>query len=414
MTKRPAYRKEPLWTMPYLLLIAMGTVTSTCFYMVNPTITKYAIGLGASVAAAGVISGLFSITALAARPFSGLVADRVNRKKLLMISTCIMGLAALGYSVSTSVPMLIGFRILHGVAFAFSGTVNVTMIATLVPRSRLGEGVGYYGLVNIVATAIGPSLGLSLGEAFGFGLSYSISGLLLFLAAGFALLIPIAKTLMPQNKARKGIRLEDLVSFKVLPLALLGGLFSMSNGIISSYLALLGDVRGIGNIGLYFTVNALVLLFVRPLAGKLSDRKGGLLLVVPAMVLDGAALLLLGRAGALWVVSLAAVCKALGQGSGQPTLQAACLKLMPPEKSGVASSTFYIGGDVGQGLGPMLAGAMIGASGGGSRGYGFMLSCASLIFVVGITGFLAYFLHRKKSEASPQPTEGISPSPEET
>ena len=62
-------------------------------------------------------------------------------------------------------PLLIAFRILHGVAFAFSGTVNVTMIASLVPRSRLGEGVGYYGLVNIFATAIGPSLGLSLGDA---------------------------------------------------------------------------------------------------------------------------------------------------------------------------------------------------------------------------------------------------------
>ena len=116
----------------------------------------------------------------------------------------------------------------------------------------------------------------------------------------------------------------------------------MSNGIIGSYIALLGDVRGIVNIGLYFTVNAAVLLLVRPLAGKLSDRKNGLLLVFPAMLLDGAALLLLGRAGALWMVSLAAVLKAMGQGSGQPTLQAASLKLLPPEKSGVASSTFYL------------------------------------------------------------------------
>ena len=173
MGKQSQTQKEKLWTGSYLLLIAMGTMTSTCFYMVNPTITKYAVGLGASVAAAGVISGLFSITALVARPFSGLVADRVNRKRLLIFSTCVMGLAALGYSVSRTVPLLIAFRILHGVAFAFSGTVNVTMIASLVPRSRLGEGVGYYGLVNIFATAIGPSLGLSLGDAFGFGLSYT-------------------------------------------------------------------------------------------------------------------------------------------------------------------------------------------------------------------------------------------------
>lgn len=397
MGKQSQAQKEKLWTGPYLLLIAMGTMTSTCFYMVNPTITKYAVGLGASVAAAGVISGLFSITALVARPFSGLVADRVNRKRLLIFSTCVMGVAALGYSVSHTVPLLIAFRILHGVAFAFSGTVNVTMIASLVPRSRLGEGVGYYGLVNIFATAIGPSLGLSLGDAFGFGLSYVISGIMLFAAAGFALLIPLSQPPAPRGAARKGIRLDDLVSLKVLPLALLGGLFSMSNGIIGSYVALLGDVRGIANIGLYFTVNAVVLLVVRPLAGKLSDRKNGLLLVFPAMLLDGAALLLLGRAGALWMVSLAAVLKAMGQGSGQPTLQAASLKLLPPEKSGVASSTFYIGGDVGQGLGPMLAGAMVGACGADSAGYGFMFTCASLIFAAGLLGFALYRLKQKNS-----------------
>ena len=99
MGKQSQTQKEKLWTGSYLLLIAMGTMTSTCFYMVNPTITKYAVGLGASVAAAGVISGLFSITALVARPFSGLVADRVNRKRLLIFSTCVMGLAALGLSL---------------------------------------------------------------------------------------------------------------------------------------------------------------------------------------------------------------------------------------------------------------------------------------------------------------------------
>ena len=118
------------------------------------------------------------------------------------------------------------------------------------------------------------------------------------------------------------------------------------------------------------------------------------------MLLDGAALLLLGRAGALWMVSLAAVLKAMGQGSGQPTLQAASLKLLPPEKSGVASSTFYIGGDVGQGLGPMLAGAMVGACGADSAGYGVMFTCASLIFAAGLLGFALY---RLKQKGSPLP-----------
>mgnify|MGYP005788838843 CR=1 FL=1 len=80
---------DRLWTLPYILLILMGTFTSTAFYMVNPSMAKFSISLGATVTLAGVITGMFSITALVARPVSGLIADRVNRKLLLIISVCI-------------------------------------------------------------------------------------------------------------------------------------------------------------------------------------------------------------------------------------------------------------------------------------------------------------------------------------
>ena len=183
----------------------------------------------------------------------------------------------------------------------------------------------------------------------------------------------------------------------MLPLAILGGIFSMSNGIITSYLALLGDVRGIAGISVYFTLNALVLLFIRPFAGKLADRKGAKAIVYPAMLLDGLALCLIGTAGSLGMILAASVCKAVGQGSGQLTLQSEALKSLPPEKSGVASSTFYIGGDVGQGLGPMLAGQAVDSLGAGSEGYGVMFCGSGCVFLLGILGYFVYCKVMKRS-----------------
>jgi MFS family permease len=397
------YKKEKLWTIPFIMLIVTGTVSGICFYMVNPTIAKYSINIGATVAVSGVITGLFSITALVARPFSGLVADRVNRKKLLITATSIMAVAAFGYSISYTVPMLIFFRVLHGIAFAFNSTATVTVISVVVPRSRLGEGVGYYGLANIIATAVGPAIGLNLGNTFGYSLSYSLSAALLLIAAVIIFFIPFSADQL-KNKAdgdrKKGISFGDLISLKALPIAILGGLFSMSNGIITGYIALLGDVRNISNIAIYFTVNAFVLLFIRPFAGRLADRKGGILLVIPAMILDGIALITLGHATGIAMIITAAVLKAAGQGAGQPTLQATCLRMLPMEKSGVASSTFYIGADVGQGLGPMIAGYVISFTGEDSNGYGTMFTMSSLIFVIGITAFLIYYKLGKNNVAN--------------
>ena len=103
----------------------MGALTSTGFYMVNPCIAKYAVSTGATVAVAGVITGLFSITALVARPVSGLMADRLNRRLLLTAATAVLALSALSYSFAGTVPLLVAVRIVHGIAFAVSGTVNV-------------------------------------------------------------------------------------------------------------------------------------------------------------------------------------------------------------------------------------------------------------------------------------------------
>lgn len=388
---------DRLWTLPYILLILMGTFTSTAFYMVNPSMAKFSISLGATVTLAGVITGMFSITALVARPVSGLIADRVNRKLLLIISVYIMGLAALGYAFARSIPMLVALRIVHGVAFSINSTVNVTMIANLIPRSRMSEGVGYYGLVNIFATAFGPSLGIELGDRFGFSVSFAISAGIIFTGAMMGFLIQ-PSPLHTNTSKQKSIHFSDLISFKVLPIAIMAGIFSMSNGIITSYMALVGEVRGITGVGMYFTVNALVLLFVRPLAGKLADRKGPKLIVYPAMLLDGIALFLIGRAQSLGTILTAAVCKAIGQGSGQPALQAEALKTLPPEKSGVASSTFYIGADVGQGLGPMLAGSLVDVCGADSQGYGIMFSCAAGVFLLGMIAYTIY--SQKRAQAA--------------
>jgi len=86
-----------LWTRQYIMLIIMGSMTSICFFMIQPCITKYVTEMGAAISVGGMIAGLFSITALIARPFSGLIADRINRKILLIIE--VYGASSHGYSI---------------------------------------------------------------------------------------------------------------------------------------------------------------------------------------------------------------------------------------------------------------------------------------------------------------------------
>ncbi|NLN40525.1 MAG: MFS transporter [Clostridiales bacterium] len=386
---------DSLWTPTYISLITLGTLTSTSFYMIHPTISKYATLLGTSLGVAGIIAGLFSITALVGRPFGAVVVDRLNKKYVLSAATLVMGIASLGYSVAKSVILLIICRIIHGLAFAVSGTATVALISSIVSRKHLGEGIGYHGITHIIATALGPNIGIFIANKFGYNTNFLFAGILIIISSILITKIPYsqvtssdlsyAENLSASGNNRRKISLDDLISFKVLPLALIGGIFSFMNGIVNSFLILLGEERDIKNIGLYFTVVSICLFIVRPLSGKLSDSKGLAFILYPAFLLVSLQNILLAHATGLFVVLLAAVAKAFGQGSAQPAIQATCLKKLDPAKSGVAAATYYIGADIGQGIGPMIGGAISNA-----YGYKAMFYFCVLLVLLGCIGFTIY------------------------
>ena len=380
-----------LWNKSYLLILILSAMTSIAFNMITPILTKYVVSMGAKTVLAGVIAGMFSITALFARPFAGFSSDRYNKKKLLMLSTLLLGLATLCYGLSTSIPMLILVRIVHGVAFAFSGTANTSLCTTFIPKKRLGEGIGYMGLGYILSTAVGPNLGIVISQSLGYKYVFYLSFLIIMTAVllmGFLKADPAPKSLNGSDGAKRKLEPSSLIAKELLIFAVLAGFYSLMNGFISNFLVLLGDERNISNIGLYFTINAMVLLLARPLSGRLLDKKGLAFIAFPSFILSIVAAVLLGSSQSLWMVLLASGLYALGQGSAQPAIQTTCIRKLGPERVGIATSTYFIGADVGQGIGPILGGAATDLFGFSSVFYGG----AAVLFI----GMLIFYFYNKK------------------
>ena len=105
---------KALWTRPFLFLIIVSLLTTMGFNMVYVMISNYAMAINGSLAIAGIIAGIFSISALLVRPLAGMSVDRFNKKHLCIIANILIGVAALGYALSDQIPMLF-FRVLHGV-----------------------------------------------------------------------------------------------------------------------------------------------------------------------------------------------------------------------------------------------------------------------------------------------------------
>ena len=191
-----------------------------------------------------------------------------------------------------------------------------------------------------------------------------------FVAAAIGTILPnLAFLIVPyRQESRQPLRskrfdINDFISLEILPFALLTGLFSCCNGIVNSFLALIGDERGIEGVGVFFTAYSVIMIATRPITGKLYDHKGIKFILYPCIALAAMSMLILGKATSAWAILFAGVLKALGQGTGAPSIQAHCLKQLGRDKAGVVSSTCYMGNDIGNALGPTVGGIIASRTG---------------------------------------------------
>lgn len=390
----PPADQTKLWNKSYIMVLLLGILTSSGSQMVTPLMTRYVKEMGASLTIAATIASLMSITALFFRPISGLLADHLNRKKILIISTGLTVICVAGYSIVHSLPLLFTLRILHGVAFGFSGVASMAFSTSFIPKDRIGEGMGYMSMGTIVSSAIGPNIGLFVADKYGYTMCFLISAVFTAASIIFMLFIPYKFT-PPAEKASKKNLFKNMIAWEIIVYAMLMGLFSCGNGLITAFMAVLGDERAIPNVTLFFTVYSLVVFVVRPLTGKLLDRKGLAVILYPSFVIAAAGMVVLGAASALWMVILAGALKALGQGAGTPSIQADVIRRLGRERAGTASSTCLIFQDIGNAISPVIGGAVATAYGFGNMFYGYAA-------ILAIVGPVIFYLKRRSERKKQQ------------
>ena len=234
-----------LWNKDFTLVLLLSMLNASASQMVTPLIAKYSISLGASLTLAGTIASLMSIAALVLRPVAGLFSDRGNRKTIIMVTSFLTGVCLFGYSLATSIGAFMVVRLIHGLLFSFSGVALMAFNTSFMPKDRLGEGMGWMALSTVISQAIGPNIGMWLADNKGYGACFTVAGVLCVLTTALILVIPYKK---PERMGeKKRIALNDLISMRILPYAILVGLFSCGNGLVNAFLALMGEERGIAN-----------------------------------------------------------------------------------------------------------------------------------------------------------------------
>lgn len=340
---------ERLWTKSFIQMMLGMLILFTGFYLLLPTLPLFIKQMGGSEAQVGLAAGVFTLTAVVFRPFVGGLLDRYGRRPFMIWGLVFFTLSMYLYDWIGGIAILLALRVLHGASWAFSTTAVSTSVTDIIPISRRGEGMGWFGMATTVAMAIGPMLGIWVIQQGSFHHLFLLAtGLSV---AAFLLVLTTVIPFQPKPETRR----IQIFEKSVLPVTSALFFLAVAYGGITTFLPLFAESIKI-NSGTFFLVYALALTLARPFAGKLSDRLGEANVIVPSLLVTVASLIVLSFSSGLGGVIVAALLYGLGFGSAQPALQAANLRLAHPEKRGVATASFMTAFDLGIGLGSIALG----------------------------------------------------------
>jgi MFS family permease len=351
--------KKTIWNRDFILVFIINVFTAVGFQMLAPTLPAFVIDSGYSKALAGIITAVFVVSALLIRPASGYLCDTLKTQRLLLASLVLIALAVAGYSLSHSVGLLIAFRLLHGFGWGITTTASSTLAAEALPVEMLGEGIGIFGLATVVSSAVAPTLGLFLANKVSYTALFLVAAAFALAGALLSLAVRIGRqrrtgTLFPGRRAFPG--LSDLLAKPSLLPAGIVLLVGMAICAVQSFVAVYAASIRVQGIGLFFTVYAGALFVSKPLSGKLSDKINLAFIIYPCLAALVAMFFLISSVTSLWPFLVAAVLYGVGYGGLQPILQAWAIRVVGPGQRGVANSTFFIGMDLGVGIGSLIAG----------------------------------------------------------
>ena len=377
---------------------------STFAYFVSvgaliPTLPLYVEGpLGGGDVAVGLGIGMFSLSAVLLRPFSGRLSDVRGRRLLIVVGAGLVTVSVAGYVLATSFVPLLLLRLVTGAGEAFFYVGAAAAINDIAPDERRGEALSFFSLALYAGLALGPVLGeMALGtDRFEAAWLLSAGAALLALLLGWK--VPDTRPSGVSGGAGALINRAALVPGTVLA-ASVWGLAGFS-----TFVPLYARELGLGSSGLVFVTYSSLVLALRLFGARLPDRLGSRLtarLALSASALGMATMGFVETSAGLYV---GVAIFGIGQALAFPALMSIAVRGAPASERGAVVGTFTAFFDLAFGLGAVTLGAVA-----STFGYTGAFKVAGVVALGGLG--LLYLYARRYAAAAPEPVLDTPPAP---
>lgn len=308
----------------------------------------------------GLLITVFTLPGVILTPVLGVLADRYGRKKVLVPSLLLFGVAGGACALTNTFHSLLALRLLQGIGAASLGSLNVTIIGDLYSGKRRTAAMGYNASVLSMGTASYPAMGGALAMI---GWRYPFILPILAIPVGLIVLYGLSNPEVGNDQhiidylgsAWQSIKNPHVIG---LFIASIVTFIILYGSYLTYFPLLLGDSFGAPPfiIGLIMSSMSLTTAITSSRLGKLSKRYSETTLLKTAFILYAITLILLPFISSLWMFLPPIILFGVAQGINIPSIQTLLAGLAPMEQRAAFMSLNGMVLRMGQTLGPIVMG----------------------------------------------------------
>lgn len=378
--------KPPLYTMNFLLL-SFSTMLMSTGYAFFLVFSFFILHIGGNKSDIGILIGITPLASVLSRPMVSTQVDRIGRKKSYILGCMTIGVPCLAFQffmqdIDSVFFIHLFLRFLQGIGFAFSIVASLTFVSDLVPKERIVEGLGMFGITPLIGMAVGPMMAewliLTMGYSFMFITAAVLCG------AAMVSVLPLKELYASQPSQRQAGFFRILQHPTLIRITLIALAFGFGFSAHGSFVAPYAKSKDLLT-SIYFIAYSIAAICTRLIGGRLADRFGETRIVPFSLSITG-----IGFLSQLIVDSYAGLfvsgfITGIGHAMVLPCLMSLSIKPVSPQNRGKANGVLTGGMDMGLFSGSFAMGFI-----GEYLGYTTLFVVAGMSMFIGLIAFLLW------------------------